>query len=138
MLFRSLPHNSSNDSSIENDLLKSTEIFLKYIDEYSDNGSGWSLAAIRGFILNVSTYKPLRGKSYIELPEYYKNKRCIINVKNKDNKCFAYALTSGLYPVKQHSDRPPSYDDHFTEVESKLLEIGVEYPVAINDNFLKR
>ena len=80
-----------NTSSIENHLLKSTEIFVKSIEEFSDNGSGWTLATIRGFVLNVTTYKPLRGKSYIPLPEYYKNKQCIINVQNKDNECFAYA-----------------------------------------------
>ena len=61
-----------NTSSIEIIYLNQLRFFLKYIDEYTDNGSGWSLAAIKVSILNVSTYKPLRGSSYIELPEYYK------------------------------------------------------------------
>ena len=39
---------------------------------------------------NINKYAPLRGATYIDLPEYFKNKKCIINVQNKDNRCFAF------------------------------------------------
>ena len=37
-----------------------------------------------------------RGSSYIESPEWLHNKGVTINPKNKDNKCFQYAITAGL------------------------------------------
>ena len=37
-----------------------------------------------------------RGSSYIESPEWLKNKGVAINTKNKDNKCFQYAITAAL------------------------------------------
>ena len=37
-----------------------------------------------------------RGGSYKDSPEWLKNKKTKINRKNKDDKCFRYALTVGL------------------------------------------
>ena len=37
-----------------------------------------------------------RGESYIDSPEWLKNKKATINPKNKDDKCFKYALTVAL------------------------------------------
>ena len=37
-----------------------------------------------------------RGKSYIDSPKWLKNKKATINPKNNDDKCFQYAVTSGL------------------------------------------
>ena len=36
--------------------------------------------------------EPQRGAGYIDLPANIKNKRAVINVKNKDNRCFEYAI----------------------------------------------
>ena len=37
-----------------------------------------------------------RGRSYIDSPEWLKNKKATINPKNNDNNCFQYALTVAL------------------------------------------
>ena len=37
-----------------------------------------------------------RGGSYIDSPKWLKNKKTIINPKNKDDKCFQYAITVAL------------------------------------------
>ena len=37
-----------------------------------------------------------RGGSYIDSPDWIKNKRATINPKNKDNECFKYAITIAL------------------------------------------
>ena len=37
-----------------------------------------------------------RGGSYVDSPEWLKNKRATINPKNNDEKCFQYALTVAL------------------------------------------
>ena len=38
-----------------------------------------------------------RGGSYIELPEWVKNKKCCINPKNEDDECFKWAVTVALH-----------------------------------------
>ena len=37
-----------------------------------------------------------RGGSYIDSPDWIKNKKATINPKNKDNECFKYAITAAL------------------------------------------
>ena len=37
-----------------------------------------------------------KGGSYIESPKWLKDKKCTINQKNTDNKCFQYATTLAL------------------------------------------
>ena len=37
-----------------------------------------------------------KGGSYIESPKWLKDKKCTINQKNNDNKCFQYATTLAL------------------------------------------
>ena len=38
--------------------------------------------------VKLTTSKPLKGEGYIDLPTAIKTKKAVINVKNKDNKCF--------------------------------------------------
>ena len=59
-----------------------------------------------------------RGGSYIDSPEWLKNKRAIINLKNNDDNCFQYALTVALNhkQIKTHPERisknKPCIDQH--------------------------
>ena len=49
-----------------------------------------------------------RGSSYIESPEWIKNKGVTINPKNtKDNNCFQYAITAALnyQNINHHPER---------------------------------
>ena len=45
-----------------------------------------------------------RGRSYIDYPDWLKNKRAIINPKNKNNECFKYAITIALNHEKIKKD----------------------------------
>ena len=74
--------------------------------------------------LDIAKYEPFKGGYYIPLPKYLANKKAIINVKNKDNDCFRWAIKSALFPTDSHSDRTSSYPSNeddgldFTEIES--------------------
>ena len=48
-----------------------------------------------------------RGGSYIDSPEWLKNKKATINTKNNEEKCFQYALTVDLnyQNMKSNSER---------------------------------
>ena len=59
---------------------------LYRIDNWVNQGSGWIVESIEGFYLNVSSYSPLIGSTYIELPDELKNSRKgLINIHNDDN-----------------------------------------------------
>ena len=51
-------------------------------------GSGWRLHSFIKLELHTARYNPLRGETWIQLPKELANKGAIINMENKDNKCF--------------------------------------------------
>ena len=52
----------------------------------------------------------IRGGSYIDSPEWLKNKKATTNPKNNDDKCFQYALTVVLNyeQIKKDPQRIPN------------------------------
>ena len=70
-------------------LENSFEEILYMIDDWINNGSGWNVESIESQYINISTYRPLSGSSYVDLPVELRNPRKrLINIKNKDQKCF--------------------------------------------------
>ena len=76
---------------------------LYRIDNWINEGSGWVVELIESQYINVSTYRPLSGSSYIKLPVGLKSlKKGLINIKNNDQKCF-YGVMLGIYCCKNTS-----------------------------------
>jgi hypothetical protein len=110
------------------------DIFVKLTDgiaTYQREGSGWKFDGVSVCQINISKYAPLRGSSYIDLPEYIKNKKCCINVKNNDEKCFAWAVLSALHPVdgRNHPDRVSKYREYYDRYNWS----GISFPAKITD-----
>ena len=75
----------NHKSSVENPF----EENLYRINNWINEGSGWIIELINFQYINVSTYRPLSGRSYIKLPAELKSlKTGLINIKNNDQKCF--------------------------------------------------
>ena len=57
---------------------------LYMIDAWINEGSGWIVESIESQYINISTYRPLSGSSYISLPEKLKSpKKRLITSKTK-------------------------------------------------------
>ena len=83
-------------------LEKSFEEILYMIDVWINNGSGWIIELIESQYINISTYRPLSGSSYIDLPVELKSPRKgLINIKNKDQKCF-YGVMLGILILQRN------------------------------------
>ena len=78
-------------NDIEHELSMSRQEILNVIDKWVSEGSGWVIDRIDSHYINVTTYTPLHGSSYIELPTELRNpKKGLINIKNKDDECFRW------------------------------------------------
>ena len=65
-------------------LVKAFQDILYRIDNWINEGSGWVVELIDSQYINISTYRPLSGIFYIELPaELRSSKKGLINVKKK-------------------------------------------------------
>ena len=79
---------------------------LYRIDNWINEGSGWIVELIESQYINVSTYRPLSGSSYIKLPVELKSpKKGLINIKNNDQKCFLWCHVRHINLVKIHPER---------------------------------
>ena len=56
--------------------------------------------------INISTYRPLSGSSYMDLPvELRSPRKGLINIKNKDKKCFLWCHVRHINPSYEHRER---------------------------------
>ena len=76
------------------------------IDVWINNGPGWNVESIESQYFNISTYRPLSGSSYMDLPaELRSPRKGLINIKNKDKKCFLWCHVRHTNPSKEHPER---------------------------------
>ena len=88
--------NGTDTSDAINELIDS---FIKRYQEGLETkmkGSSYIFERIDLLEYHLHKINLNRGSSYIESPEWIKNKGVTINPKNKDNKCFQYVITAAL------------------------------------------
>ena len=65
-------------------LEESFQKILYSIDAWINEGSGWIIESIESQYINITTYRPLAGSSYIDLPiELRGPRKRLINIKKK-------------------------------------------------------
>ena len=112
-------------------LNKSFQEILYRVDAWINRGSGWIIELIESQYINISTYRPLVGSSYIDLPIELKHPRKgLINIKNNDQKCFLWCHVRQINPVKDHPRRITRVDK---EIANNLNYDGIEFPVQEKD-----
>ena len=106
------------------------ERIANLINGSSGGGSGWIFYKIIKLELHTASYRPLRGNTWIPLPKELADKKAIINMKNKDNKCFMWSVLRALNLTNNHPER---IDKELMEKENTLNMKGIAYPVNLKD-----
>ena len=106
------------------------ERIANLINGSSGGGSGWIFYKVIKLELHTASYIPLRGNTWIPLPKELADKKAIINMKNKDNKCFMWSIKRALNPTNNHPER---IDKELMKKEDTLNMKGIEYPVSLKD-----
>lgn len=100
------------------------------IDDLELRGSGFSLSEILELNIQISSFDPCSGSAYIPLPKILQSKRAIINVQNKDNECFKYAVLAALCDKTEvHLERATKYKK--PHHQKKCDFSGLQYPVDL-------
>ena len=73
------------------------ENLVSTIEYFKQRGSGLILDKLISLDLHLLEFDPLRATSYIPLPACIQNRKAVINIKNKDEKCFLWSVIAGLY-----------------------------------------
>ena len=66
---------------------------LHMTDNWINERSGWIIEFTESQYINISTYRPLSGSSYMDLPDELKSPRKgLINIKNEEKNIFYTAM----------------------------------------------
>ena len=88
------------------------ELFKSFLQKYQEGVeesmrvSEFIFDSVDSLYYNLNKVSLSRGGSYIDSPEWLKNKKATINTKKNDDKCFQYALTFALNyeQIKSHPE----------------------------------
>ena len=117
-----------NDLEITESLQMSKQNILNKIAVWISEGSGWTVKSVDNHYLNVVKYQPMRGSSYIKLPQELRNSsKGLINMKNNDNECFRWCHIRHLNPQDKYPQRIKKVDKQFIE---NLDYSGIKFPVT--------
>ena len=120
------------------DLIQRMLAYIKAQTEYLKlPESGFTLDKKMHLYIKFHKLLLTRGGSYIELPEWLKSKKAVINPQNKDEECFKWTVNEALHhkQIKHHPERISLLRPYENQYNWK----GLEFPVSIKkiDKFEK-
>ena len=103
--FNSETHINLESTDVKKILALIIAKIINSIAEYQSAGSGWYFKEVDRLEIHTVEYKLMNGSSYIPLPDWISKKRAIINIQNKDEKCFLWCVVRYLNPRDKNDAR---------------------------------
>src|SRR6267154_1614031 len=126
-------------SSYEHILLRADEIpeqvesavtqLLSLVQEMGDRESNFVSKSVHSVTVRLACFHPIGGSSYIPTPKELYARKALVNVQNKDSRCFLYAIASAIHPAKINANRTNQYEKYLSEFNIKDLK----FPLAPKD-----
>ena len=111
-------------------LIKVSKDFIDgHIESYTEKGSGWYFKEVDKLEIHTVEYNPTKGSSYISLPGWISNKKAIVNIKNKDDKCFLWCVLRYLHPKERDEERIKDLEKYEFSLNTK----GITFPMKLKD-----
>ena len=127
--FNSETHINLESTDVKEILTKVIRSIIEKIAIYQKNGSGWYFKEIVHLEIHTADYNPMRGSSYIPLPDWIMRKKAIVSIRNKDEKCFLWCVLRHLHPRDKNDFRLTD----LKQKENSLNTKGIAFPVRVKD-----
>jgi hypothetical protein len=115
--------------TVKSILCSGIEKILAEEASYQGKGSGWTLHSIDGIMIRISKFVPLRGSSYIPLPNFVSSRKAVVNPKNYDQKCFMWAVLA----KHVEGDNPHRVDYRYENLVDKYNFSNIQFPTIIKN-----
>ena len=127
--FNTETYDNLESTDVKSILSQMIDEILYKITHFQENGSDWYFKEIVRLEIHIVVYKSYKGSSYIPLPELIMRKKAIINMENKDDKCFLWSVLRYLHPKESHGERLTD----LREYENDLNFKGIDFPFKLKD-----
>lgn len=113
-----------------------SELYKDVLKKFADaktHGSTNNYIRTEQFEIHLGKWEPLKGSSYVPLPDKITNTKAVINPKNtKDNECFKWCIMMHDYPATKHPERVGWYKKYW-KVDPYLDFTGINFPMKETD-----
>ena len=125
--FNSGTHINLKSTDVEKLINKCVKKIIEDLEVYQKNGSGWYFKEVLSLEIHTVDFNPMKGSSYIPLPDWISNKKAIVNIQNKDEKCFLWCILRYLYPREDNDFRLKDLKKY----EFSLNTEGINFPMKL-------
>ena len=127
--FRSGTHINLKSTDVEKLIDKCVKKIIEDLEAFQKNGSGWYFNEVVQLEIHTVEFNPTKGSSYIPLPDWITNKKAIVNIQNKDEKCFLWCILRYLHPVDEKYNRITD----LKKFENSLNTKGITFPMKLSN-----
>ena len=127
--FHSETHINLESTDVKRLLALIIKNILNKLEEYQKNGSELYFKEIVSLKIHTVEYNPMNGSSYIPLPDWISKKRAIINIQNRDEKCFLWCILRYIYPSDENDTRLTDLKKYEYSLNTK----GINFPMKLKD-----
>ena len=106
---------------------KNVKKIIEDLEIYQKNGSGWYFKEVVNLEIHTVDYNPMKGSSHIPLPDWISNKKAIVNIQNKDQKCFLWCILRYIHPKERDEERLTD----LRKYENSLNTEGINFPMKL-------
>ena len=127
--FHSNTYTNFKKSDVKEILSKFIREIIENINTFQKNGSGWYFKEVVQLEINTTEFNPMKGSSYIPLPDWIMRKKAIVSIRNKDDKCFLWSVLRYLHPREKNDCRLSDLKKYEFSLNTK----GITFPMKIKD-----
>ena len=127
--FHSETYSNMEITNVKKIIGESKEKIIEGISIYQNNGSNWYFDRVHQLEIHTNEFRPIQGSSYIPLPDWIMRKKAIVNIQNKDEKCFLWSVLRYLHPIEKNDCRLGD----LRQYEFSLNTKGITFPMKVKD-----
>ena len=127
--FRSGTHINLKSTDVEKLIDKCVKKIIEDLEAFQKNGSGWYFNEVVQLEIDTVEFNPTKGSAYIPLPDWITNKKAIVNIQNKNEKCFLWCVLRYLYPKEDNDTRLKDLKKYEFSLNTK----GITFPMKLKD-----
>ena len=120
--FNSGAHINLESTDVEKLIDKCVKKIIEDLEAYQKNGSGWYFKEVVQLEIHTSEFNPMNESSYIPLPDWISDKKAIVNIENKDEKCFFWCILRYLYPRDKNDTRLTDLKKYEFSLNTKRID----------------
>ena len=128
--FHSDTYINLKSTNVKDLLKKIISNITEKINIYQQNGSGWYFKEVIQLEIHTVKFRPMKGSSYIPLPDWIMRKKAIVSIRNKDSKCFLWSILRYLHPREKNDSRLKDLEQYENELK---IPKGFKFPIKVGD-----